>query len=441
VSRKEKRELLQQVSLIFELHKIIKHYFPSLIPLLSQTRDMRDERRITYTNKIILFTRILGTVFRIGSMRKLTEEFNTECSISNVGEFLEEEFLEELPHWSSINNYLEGLDPSELESVLPKLLNRLIRMHSFDKSRIRGKYWQILVDGVYLYTFKERHCDHCLSRTHKATDTHPAWTEYYHYALEAKLVLHGNIVCSIVTEFIENAGVEVTKQDCELNAFYRLSEKLKGYFPRLPICLTMDSLYACSPVFEICRENSWHYLVRFKEGRIPSVAQEFNILKTLEPIQVIERTRENIRQTYRYVTGIDYQTHLLNMVEYERSDFSYPFIFLTDLPVNSRNCEQLIEDGRCRWKIENEGFNEQKNHGFALTHLFSYNENAMKNHYRLIQIGHMLSQFVEKALHLWELIRAPSYMIAKQLKQSFQFELISAADTAEFIKKRKYRFP
>ena len=48
-----------------------------------------------------------------------------------------------------------------------------------------------------------------------------------------------------------------------------------------------------------------------------------------------------------------------------------------------------------RWRIENEGFNTQKKHGYYLEHLYSQNYWALKNHYYLIQTGHMLGQFPE----------------------------------------------
>lgn len=47
----------------------------------------------------------------------------------------------------------------------------------------------------------------------------------------------------MMTEFIENTDPEADTQDCELNAFYRLAERLKARFPRLPICLLMDGLW------------------------------------------------------------------------------------------------------------------------------------------------------------------------------------------------------
>ena len=49
-----------------------------------------------------------------------------------------------------------------------------------------------------------------------------------------------------------------------------------------------------------------------------------------------------------------------------------------------------------RWKIENEGFNAQKNGGFELEHAYSQDEMAAKVFYYLLQIAHILFQLVEK---------------------------------------------
>ena len=69
--------------------------------------------------------------------------------------------------------------------------------------------------------------------------------------LEAKIVLGDQTVISIASEFIENENESVSKNDCEQNAFKRLAKKLKKEFPRLPICILGDSLYASEPVFDI----------------------------------------------------------------------------------------------------------------------------------------------------------------------------------------------
>jgi len=102
-----------------------------------------------------------------------------------------------------------------------------------------------------------------------------------HHVLEAKLLV-GDMVLSIGSEFIENKSEDVTKQDCELKAFYRLVDRIKQIYPKLPICILGDSIYAAEPVFKICDDYKWKYLIRFKEGRIKSIADEYGAIKTIE---------------------------------------------------------------------------------------------------------------------------------------------------------------
>lgn len=52
----------------------------------------------------------------------------------------------------------------------------------------------------------------------------------------------------------------------------------------------------------------------------------------------------------------------------------------------------MTEAGRGRWKIENEGFNNQKNEIYDIEHLNSTDSNAMKNHYLLTQIADIIMQ-------------------------------------------------
>ena len=120
---------------------------------------------------------------------------------------------------------------------------------------------------------------------------------------------------------------------------------------------------------------------------------------------------------YDYVTGIDYKGNRINLAAYgetrERKiqkgmgkgttkQEKKEFWFITNLPVSRKNVKSVIERGRMRWKIENEGFNTQKNHGYHLEHRYSKNYHAYKNHYYLIQIGHMISQIMEVYEKLWK---------------------------------------
>ena len=90
---------------------------------------------------------------------------------------------------------------------------------------------------------------------------------------------------------------------------------------------------------------------------------------------------------------------VMNVLEYEYEtqdakgkNQKVQFQWVTSLEVTRRNLEELILAGRGRWKIENEGFNNQKNGIYRIEHLNSRNSNAMKNHYLLTQIADILMQ-------------------------------------------------
>ncbi len=71
-------------------------------------------------------------------------------------------------------------------------------------------------------------------------------------------------------------------------------------------------------------------------------------------------------------------------------------ISLSEWTFSLSECHCLISHtGRLRWKIENEGFNTQKNHGYALQHKYArISWRAAKNYYQCLQIGHLINQLM-----------------------------------------------
>ena len=293
-------------------------------------------------------TRILSSIFYINSMRSTSGEFNDETVIENIGVLCGEE-LRELPYWETINNYLKRFSSDELQKVVWRLVYRLIRSRAFEDARLRGKYWQIIIDGTQLYRSRKDLGEHSLF-CRKKKGTEEEYTEYYYYVLEAKAVLHEKIQVSILTEFIENEKREVDKQDCEQKGAKRLMERLKQEFPMLQICICGDSLYASEGFFKECRRKKWKYILRYKEGSIPSINQEYQVLKKRE-----KNRQEKPEGVYDYVTGIDYRGESINVIEYESEEEKKKFLYVTDLSITGRNVKETVERGRWRWKIENEG--------------------------------------------------------------------------------------
>lgn len=362
-------------------------------------------------------TRILSSLFYISSMRKTSEEFNSDTMIQNIWMLCgEEPPVDEIPYWETINRYLEKIDPQGLQDVLNSLCRRLLRSRAFEDMRIRGKYWQVIIDGTQLYSARKELDGKSLYRIHNR-GTESEYRENYYYALEAKLVLHPEIIVSLQTEFVDNEdGIESQKQDCELKACWRLMDKIKRAFPRLRICLCADSLYACERFFEECKRRGWRYILRYKEGSIPAIAEEYKELRRGEK-NYQESCLEDGKGWHDYVTDIDYNGYKINLAEYgeerkriykkgkKKGSFKTvkkQFWFITDLPIGKKNIAELVRRGRMRWKIENEGFNTQKKQGYHLEHQYSKKYQGVKNHYYLTQIGHMIAQVMEAWEWLWK---------------------------------------
>ena len=70
------------------------------------------------------------------------------------------------------------------------------------------------------------------------------------------------------------------------------------------------------------------------------------------------------------------------------------FHYISNLNIKDNNIEEIVNMGRRRWKIENEGFN-QKNGTFCISHVSSRHIVGLKIQYYLIQIAHIIRQLLE----------------------------------------------
>ncbi len=339
------------------------------------------------------------TVFllKLGSRRQIGFELDSPGALANLNG-LSGCHQETLAHHDTLNHFLGHVDPGEFQALRRKMVFRLVRMKALDGARLMG-HFLVVVDGTGQLRFRERHCKHCLEQRIATT------TVYYHSVLEAKLVTPEGLVISVGSEFIENTDPHASKQDCELKAFYRLAEQIKKDFPQLQLCLCMDALYAKGTVMEICRKNHWKYFIVFKEGSLPAVWEEYQALGQLSPRNhKVHQPWEGCRQSFRWVDDLPFvdsegREHALRAFECQEDDNGRQrfFAWITNFSVRADNVTTLANrGGRLRWKIENEGFNIQKNGGFNLEHAYSIGDPQIKNFYLLLQIAHMMLQFMER---------------------------------------------
>lgn len=320
-------------------------------------------------------------------------------------------FRFKLPQADAVDQVLRDLEPGQLEVLKAGLVSSLIEQRLMRKFRFMGKRYLIAVDATGMATFRHRHCDQCLTKTSKN-----GVVRYFHYVLEAKLITPSGLAISLASEFIENpASKEYEKQDCEQKAFVRLSAKIKKYFPRLPICLLADGLYPNNTVFSICEKYGWQFIITLKDDCLKTFNEEVQLLRATALKREVYRAEKGSRTTLQYLC--------LNDIEYGKRHFSWVecvedivyaddrpparqrFTYITNVRQTRENLVATADSGRLRWKIENEGFNAQKNLGYGLEHKFSrVSYPAMQNYYQVLQIAHMINQFVERSKEVAALV-------------------------------------
>lgn len=346
--------------------------------------------------------------------------------------------------------------------ILRLMLKELIRSKAMDGFRFEGAF-RIAVDGVCFSSFDRPHCEHCLRRTQDGKTT------YFHYALVAMLVAPNGLALPLEVEFIENTddhgkplscGDEFRKQDCELKAFYRLAAKLKEHYPRLPICLLLDGLYCNQNVLALCEKNQWDYFISLQDNSVPALQAKIRIDLKEHPESRLLRQTQELRQDFSWTNFIPHafwknwrkgEKHYLFAVfcAETKNKKTTKFAYLCNYKPDKDNIEELvIQGGRQRWKIENQGFNTLKNHGMELEHGFGITGNCLQNYFLLRLIALVIEQLtlhsnmfrkLQAVISNQQIIHNPVIdffrsmrSMANQLLASLRMELIALPDISNW---------
>lgn len=396
VTRETRRKLKKEVNPLEELLVIIKQYFPKLVDWVDDLTDVRNQSYITYDLKICLLTQILAFCSSYQSMNAIGRDFNSDIVIENINKIFKTNYIE-LPHKDTLINVFSTIKFEELEGIQSKIIRTLIRSKMFDKYRYNGLF-HIVIDGTGLYSTKQNLGEQAITKVFNK-DKENEYTLYSYYALEAKLVC-GNMTFSLATEFVENKtcidenGQEYRifeKQDCELKAAYRILDKINKRFPKLPIIIGGDALYLGKPFLKLCKKYKFEYIIRYKDTDASTIKRNFDEIKIVE--DKYEYQNEII---FGELENKDFYT--VNVVSYDEDKIDEKtgetittnFSYVTSLPINSKNKEDIINLGRRRWKIENKGFKEQKSDILNITHIYTKDCNATKTIYMLIQFAHTI---------------------------------------------------
>jgi len=386
----------------------IKRHFPEFLEMLSQVSEHR--KRPIYKVEELLMAVVGMFLFKRGSRNNADNTASKGYYATNF----ERLFGCKLPDLDTSIRLLKELDTKELEEIKRKMIQLLLRAKVLNKYKLFGTNHLVGIDATGMQSFDHEPYPGCPFKTYKSGKR--TWTTH---VLEAKIMCGNGFIFSIATEWIKNPeNQDYEKQDCELKAFKRLSKKIKQMYPRLPITIAADGLYPNDNVFKICATNQWSFIITFKDGNLPSIWEEINLLKKAGALESVETCdivgQHKISTEYSFLNSIIYKSHTINFLETnivkiaiknDKPPAKEYFVHVTDLEITNKNDKTISNYGRLRWKIENEGFNEQKNAGYNLSHKYSRTSFcATQNYYQCLQIAHIINQLAHKSKQVQKMI-------------------------------------
>ncbi|WP_198264437.1 hypothetical protein [sulfur-oxidizing endosymbiont of Gigantopelta aegis] len=156
------------------------------------------------------------------------------------------------------------------------------------------------------------------------------------------------------------------------------------------------------PMIETIKDNKMHYLLVTKPGDHKYLFEwlnDFTELSSFETIDEKGRTHQ-----YRWKNAVplhgEADAVTVNFLEYHlinsEGKITYRNSWVTDFQVSEHNIIQLVQAGRCRWKIENECFNTLKNQGYSIEHNYGHGKQHLSyNMYLLTLLAFYFHQIFE----------------------------------------------
>ena len=383
--------------------KTLKHLgFGSLTRYLSEyCKKITDKRgRRTYTIHDTVMSAYAMFMFKEKSLLDFQRKLQEEEKRNNLSTIFK---VKKIPSDNQMRNILDRISPEVFHDVFHEFFRRLQRGKHLEQYRVLDDHYVISIDGSEYFRSDKISCSHCLRQKDKG--------QYYHTIVQATLVKPGlNIVIPLPPEEVRNEdGTE--KQDCERNAAKRLIPRIRKAHPKLKILINADGLYSNVPFLKCLEEHNMNFISVVKKGDHKFLFDwiRVNDEKGLNSnYEVMERRNsrqgEKIRKhQYKWCNGVPLNGQMkkeVNFFEYtlinEKGKKGYHSTWITDVEISEKNMEELVKVARSRWKIENEGFNILKNHGYHIDHNFGHGKENLSMVFFILNILAFLTHEIQR---------------------------------------------
>ena len=291
-----------------------------------------------------------------------------------------------IPTDTQTRNLLDTLEPALLYDLFPyalKTLDEKVGLKDFE-----SQAGQILIstDGTETISSQKISCQNCSHRELRNGET-----QYFHSAILPVIVKSGNSsVLPLSPEFMTpQDGHE--KQDCERAATKRWVKRNTAMLKGWRYTMLGDDLYSNQPLCETFLEAELNFILVCKPDSHKELYKTVDFLAKNGLVEEVEERHWNGRyyekHIYRFANEVPVRQEdplLVNWFEViiineDTGKEDYHNSFMTNHKVSIMNVVALVQDGRTRWKSENETNNTLKNQGYHFEHSFGHGEEHLAN--------------------------------------------------------------
>jgi len=292
---------------------------------------------------------------------------------------------------------LDELDPDQLQPLFGKHFEVIKRTGLLGQYRFMKKYLLASSDGVHYFQSNKVNCKRCLVNHHQN-----GVVSYNHSMLGVALVHPAQReVYPIGCEAIQKQDGQ-NKNDCELNAARRLQKRLFEDYKDLPLLLLEDALYANEPHLEQILDNGWDFITNVKPSSHKALFTLFKGRRARGQINTLIVDEGKTQHHFYWMNNVSLNGKgnlRVNFLYYEQHNAkgkAKTFSWCTSIKLRKSNVYEVMRGGRCRWKIENEGFNTLKNQGYHFEHNYGHGYNHLSNVMALLMLlSFLIDQLVQ----------------------------------------------
>jgi hypothetical protein len=295
--------------------------------------------------------------------------------------------IKQIPSDEQIKNLLDPVEEQDIGKVIWQIYHALDVRGQLQKYEGVNGTRTVSLDGTQHHSSQKVHCEQCrvTIRGEKAY--------YEHQVLMAVLSAPGqkHVVC-LEPEFITPQDGHA-KQDCEQAAIKRWVQAHAEEFAPRSVTILTDDLHCHQPTCELFRKHQMYFILTCKEDSHTTLYEELALLARVEGAigtKTVSKWNGRHREQwiYRWAESLPLRRGKdallvnwceLTVINESTGERMYYNAWATNHKVNGHTVVAIAAAGRSRWKVENEGINILKNHGYNFKHNYGHGKQNLAN--------------------------------------------------------------